>query len=74
LASQGLKSPEFGDLFFRFAQGGLRRKILGDGFALDLLRELKVRTMSGIIGIGAMAAGFPAAADSAGDRTWLKVA
>jgi hypothetical protein len=56
LAGQGLKSAEFGDLLFRFAQGGLRRKILGSGFPPDLLCELKMRTVSRIIGLGAMAA------------------
>jgi hypothetical protein len=42
LAGQELKSPEFGDLTFRLAQRGLRRKILGDDFPCDLLGELKV--------------------------------
>ena len=36
LLSPVMKSTEFGDLPFRFAQGGLRGKILGDGFPLDL--------------------------------------
>jgi hypothetical protein len=73
LAGQGLKSPEFSDLPFGFAQGGLRGKILGDGFSPDLLRELKMWTMSGIIGLGAVAARFSAATDGTGDRTRLKV-
>jgi hypothetical protein len=74
LAGQRLKSPEFSDLAFRLAQGGLRRKVLGNGLPRDFLSQLKVRTMPGITGVGAVAASLSAAAYGAGDRTRLEVA
>jgi hypothetical protein len=54
--------------------GGLRRKILGRCLAANLLGELKVGTMAGVVGSGAMATGFSAAAEGTGDGTRLEVA
>jgi hypothetical protein len=69
-----LKLAKLGDLAFRFADGGQRGKVLRSSLAGDLLRELKVRAMSGIAGLGAMASGFSAAANCTGDGTWLEIA
>jgi hypothetical protein len=40
----------------------------------DFPGELKMRPVSGVIGLGAMASGTAAAPGRAGDGTWLKVA
>jgi len=47
--------------------------MLGNRLALDLLGELKMRTVSGVVGSGAMATGTPTTPGSTGDRTRLKV-
>jgi hypothetical protein len=54
--------------------GGLRRKILGRCLAANLLGELRVGTMAGVVGSGTMATGFSAAAEGASDGTRLEVA
>src|SRR6266571_7205896 len=48
--------------------------MLCNRLAIDLLGELKMRAVSGVVGFGAMATGTPAAPGSTGDRTRLKVA
>jgi hypothetical protein len=73
-AGQRLKPPELGDLRFGLAHGCWGGKILRSGLPADLLGELKVRTMSRVIGFGAMTPRFSAAASGAGDGTWLEVA
>jgi len=47
--------------------------MLCNRLAIDLLSELKMRTVSGVVGFGAMATGTPTAPGSTGDRTRLKV-
>jgi hypothetical protein len=74
LAGQGLKPAELGDLLFGLAHGWLRREILCHCFSANLLRELKVGTMPGIIGLGAMALRFSASAERTGDGTRLEIA
>jgi hypothetical protein len=73
-AGQGLKPAELGNLPFGFAHGWLRREILSLSLSADLLGELKVRTVSSAVRLGAMAPGFSAAADGAGDGARLEVA
>ena len=74
LAGQRLKSPEFGDLRLGLAHGCRGGEIPGSGFAADLLGELKVRTMSGVVRFGAVTPRFSAAAGGAGDGARLEVA
>jgi hypothetical protein len=73
-AGQRLKSPEFGDLRLGLAHGCRGGEIPGSGFAADLLGELKVRTMSGVVRFGAVTPRFSAAAGGAGDGARLEVA
>src|SRR5436190_13659326 len=47
--------------------------MLCNRLAIDLLGDLKMRAVSGIVGLGAMAPGTPAAPGSTGDGTRLKV-
>src|SRR5438093_2289359 len=47
--------------------------MLCNRLAIDLLGDLKMRAVSGIVGLGAMTPGTPAAPGSTGDGTRLKV-
>src|SRR5258708_17363750 len=48
--------------------------MLRNALAIDVLGELKMRAVSGIVGLGAMAIGTPTTPGSTGDGTRLKVA
>jgi hypothetical protein len=74
LARQSLEFTELSDLDFRLRDGRRRRQILGHRFAIDLLGQLKMRAVTGIVGFGAMATGIPTASGSAGNGTGLEVA
>src|SRR6266478_9450720 len=73
----GLPDPFFSLLCrtpFGFTDGRWRGQILCDRLALDLLGELKMRAVSGVVGLGAMASGTATAAHGTGDGTRLEVA
>jgi hypothetical protein len=52
LTRQSLELAEPGDLAFRLTDGGLRRQVLCNGLAVDLLRELGMGAVSGVVGLG----------------------
>ncbi len=74
LACQGLELAELRNFTFGFTDGRWRGQILCDRLALDLLGELKMRAVSGVVGLGAMASGTATAAHGTGDGTRLEVA
>lgn len=74
LTGQRLELAEFGDLALRFPDGRLRGQVLCNGFAVDLLGELGMRAVSGVVGLGAMTPRFSTASGSAGDGAGLEVA
>jgi hypothetical protein len=51
----------------------LRRQILGHGLASNLLGELGVGAMAGVVGLGTMTARFSAGTGRTGNRTRLEV-
>ena len=73
LAGESLKLTELSDLTFRLTDGCRSGQILRDGFAVDFLRELKMRAVSGVIRFGAMASGTATAPGRTGDGTGLKI-
>src|SRR5437870_2292366 len=73
LASQRLKPPELSDFRFRLADGCLRREILGHRLSGNFLRELEMRAMPRILGLGAVATRFSAATNGTGDGSWLEI-
>jgi hypothetical protein len=74
LTRQSLELAEPGDLAFRLTDGGLRRQVLCNGLAVDLLRELGMGAVSGVVGLGTMAARFSAAPGSIRNGARLKIA
>jgi hypothetical protein len=59
LTSPGLELAELADLPLRFANDRLRRQVLRNGFTADLLGELCLGAVSGVVGLGAMTPRFP---------------
>ena len=57
-----------------FLHWSKRGQTLRDGLAIDLSGDLKVRAMTRIVRLGAMAAGIAATVERTGDRAWLEVA
>ena len=74
LAGQGLELAELSDFTFRLTDGGQRGQVLCNRLALDLLGELKMRAVCGVIRFGAMANRTSAAPGRTDDGTWLEVA
>ena len=74
LACQGLELAELRNFTFGFTDGRWRGQILCDRLALDLLGELKMRAVSGVIGFGAMTTGTATAPGCTGDGTRLEIA
>jgi hypothetical protein len=74
LTGQGLELTELGDLAFRLTDGLERRQVLSNGFTVDLLGELRMGAVTGVVGFGAMALRFSAAPGSIRNGAGLKVA
>jgi hypothetical protein len=74
LTGQGLELAELGDFVFRLTDGGLRRQVLCNGLAVDLLGELRMGAVPGVVGSGAMAPRFSAAPGSISDGAGLEIA
>jgi len=64
---------KLGDFFFGLAHGAWGRQSLSDRLACDLLRELAMRTVSGIVGSSAMAVVLPAASLHGTNGTRLEI-
>ena len=63
----------FGDLTLSFPNSRGGRQVLRKGLAVDFLGELVVRPVSWVVGLGAVATGFPTPASGARDGTGLEV-
>jgi hypothetical protein len=70
---QRLKAAKLGDFLFCFAHGAERRQGLSNRLACDLLRELMMGTMPGMVGLSTMAVGLATASGHGGNGTRLKV-
>jgi hypothetical protein len=64
-----LEAMELRDLLLRLAQGGRIGKGLGHAFACHSSGQTELWVMTGVIGFGAMAGRFTAAAHNGRDRT-----
>jgi hypothetical protein len=74
LVPEVLEPMELVDLILGFAQRGWVGKCLGYCFAFHSSSEAEVGIMAGVIGFGAMAGRFAAAADDGGNRARPKIA
>ena len=57
-----------------FADGRLRRQVLGNGLTVDFVGELRMGAVSGVLGFGAMTPGLTTASGSVRDGARLEVA
>jgi hypothetical protein len=64
---------ELGDFPLGLAEGRRIGKRFRDGLAIDFPQKAELRVVTRIVGPGAMAVGFTAAAGSGLDRPWAKI-
>jgi hypothetical protein len=74
LLRQVLKAAKLGNFLFGFAHGSGRGQGLSNGLAGDFLREPSLGSMSGVVGLSAMAVRLTTAPDDGGNGAGLKIA